>query len=78
MYKQFLLTSNNLNVWIPEGEDIRTCIAGYEYARYETGIFLTVVFAELLALDVEMSAGFLKKNTLFCFQILIQKAPLVI
>lgn len=58
MYKQFLLTSNNLNVWIPEGEDIRTCIAGYEYARYETGICLTVVFAELLALDVEMSAGF--------------------
>ena len=51
---EILLTSNNWNVWIPDGEDKHTCIAGYEYRRYETGICVTFVFVELLALDVEM------------------------
>jgi len=61
MYKQILLTTNNSNLWKPEREDVH-CHTGYEYTGYETGICLTVVFVELLALDVEMSQVF-KKNT---------------
>jgi len=60
MCMHILLTSNNSNVGKPEREDVH-CHTGYEYTRYETGICLTVVFVELLALDVEMSQAVLKK-----------------